>query len=154
MNSVIRKAQLQDLTHLARLFDLYRQFYGQETDLAGAENFIKERILQKDSLILVSEIQEDKTFAGFAQLYPSWSSIGMKKTWILNDLYVDSSFRSHGTGEALVLKAMEIARNSGARSLSLQTARTNTKAQKLYERLGWKKDEKFLTYSVRLEGVD
>lgn len=28
----------------------------------------------------------------------------------------------------------------------LQTAKTNDRAQKLYEKLGWKKDDKFYSY--------
>jgi predicted GNAT family acetyltransferase len=35
----------------------------------------------------------------------------------------------------------------GSRGLSLQTAVTNATAQRLYEKLGWKKNETFLTYT-------
>jgi ribosomal protein S18 acetylase RimI-like enzyme len=42
------------------------------------------------------------------------------------------------------------ARAAGAVALSLQTARTNLSAQRLYESLGWKRDEEFVEYGLAL----
>jgi ribosomal protein S18 acetylase RimI-like enzyme len=46
--------------------------------------------------------------------------------------------------------AAEEARQRGAASLLLSTARTNRAAQHLYESLGWVRDEEFYEYNLRL----
>jgi len=40
------------------------------------------------------------------------------------------------------------ARAAGAVALTLQTARTNLAAQRLYESLGWRRDEDFVEYGL------
>ena len=72
----------------------------------------------------------------------------MKKQWVLNDLYVRMEERKSGAGEKLMRTAMEFGLRDGSRGLTLQTAVTNIPAQKLYEKLGWKKNETFLTYNL------
>lgn len=142
---MIRKATLQDLAELTRLLDLYRQFYGQASDHASIKRFVQERLEKGDSTIFVADT-EGVRLGGFTQLYPSFTTIGLQRIWILNDLFVDPTFRSQGFGEGLIKAAVDFSKASGARNLSLQTALTNTPAKKLYERLGWKKNEQFLTY--------
>ncbi|MGW8957668.1 GNAT family N-acetyltransferase [Paenibacillus sp. NPDC055715] len=65
---------------------------------------------------------------GFTQLYPSFSSVSMKRTWILNDLYVQEEARKQGIAQALLDKAKLHAIQSNAKSLELQTAPDNTNA--------------------------
>lgn len=143
--TLIRRASPVDLPQLATLFDGYRQFYSQASDVPAAAAFLAERFEQSDSVILVAE-GASGTLLGFTQLYPTFSSVRMRTSWILNDLFVDSSSRSLGLGEELLKAAEAFSLASGSRGLTLQTARTNLTAQRLYERLGWTQDEKFLTY--------
>jgi ribosomal protein S18 acetylase RimI-like enzyme len=138
-------ATMQDLDQLAALFDGYRQFYKQASDLAGAKDFLAARLKNEESVIYVATISPGK-LAGFVQLYPCFSSIGMTSTWILNDLFVAPEFRQRKIAEALLTEAVNFSRARGARSLSLQTALTNTSAQRLYEKMGWRRDEKYYTY--------
>jgi ribosomal protein S18 acetylase RimI-like enzyme len=49
-----------------------------------------------------------------------------------------------------MLAAAAEARSRGAVSLVLSTARTNAPAQRLYESLGWVRDEEFYEYNLRL----
>jgi len=63
----------------------------------------------------------------------------MERMYILNDLYVDSSCRNEGVGEALIDKAKELCKSLNYKGLGLQTAQDNP-AQKLYERLGFEID--------------
>jgi len=141
----IRAATISDLAQLAPLFDGYRQFYQQPTDVEGATEFLRARLKNQESVIFVSFDEQEK-LTGFVQLYPSFSSVGMRTTWVLNDLFVSPAYRKMKYGEALLLRAMEFSRESGARNLSLQTALTNANAQALYEKLGWKRDVKYYTY--------
>jgi ribosomal protein S18 acetylase RimI-like enzyme len=145
----IYQASLEDLEEVSRLFNLYRIFYEQPSDRAGAEDFIEERLTQKDSVIFV--IKEKVSYLGFTQLYPSFSSVSMKKTWILNDLFVAEEARKKGAGAMLMNKAREFAEETGAKSISLSTAFNNHSAQRLYERLGYKRDEQFFHYELTLK---
>lgn len=126
------------MPQLAQLFDRYRQFYGKPADLAGAMEFLRQRMLQAQSTVLLS-LTEDDQGAGFTQLYPSFSSTQMAPILILNDLYVDADWRRHGVGRALMEAAANYGRGVGARSLQLETAADNHPAQHLYESLGWQR---------------
>lgn len=143
---MIREATINDLNQLALLFDLYRQFYQQESNIALASDFLRKRLENKESKIFVASSVKENTIAGFVQLYPTFSSIGLKNTWILNDLFVSPHHRGEGWGEKLIKQAINFSESTGARSLMLQTGKSNVAAQRLYERLGWAKDEKYFTY--------
>lgn len=143
----LRRADLNDLAPLALLFDQYRQFYKQASDVEGARHFLKERLLHKESVIFVAQPDASPKLVGFAQLYPSFSSVGMKRLWILNDLFVASDARQLGAGKALLQASVDFARGDGARGVSLKTAVDNVTAQKLYEAAKWTRDDKFLTYN-------
>ncbi|MGO4889485.1 GNAT family N-acetyltransferase [Anaerobacillus sp. MEB173] len=144
----IYQATIVDLEGVSNLFNLYRMFYEQTSDIEGAKNYIKERLERKDSVIFV--VKDKQKYVGFTQLYPTFSSISMKRAWILNDLYVDEEARKQGIGEMLLHKAEEHAIKTGAKSISLSTAPDNDSAQKLYEKNGYKQDTEFLHYELSL----
>ena len=54
MDYRIIHAGAEHLTLLARLFDEYRQFYGKPADLRAAAEFLRERILQCQSMLLLA----------------------------------------------------------------------------------------------------
>lgn len=132
------------LGHLAPLFDAYRVFYKQKSNLAAAKQFLNERITKSESTIFLAYNQEGIA-VGFVQLYPTFSSVSLQNFYILNDLYVKESERSKGIGKALLLKSIEFAHYKKSKGLALETVKDNP-AQKLYEHLGWKKDTEFLHY--------
>jgi ribosomal protein S18 acetylase RimI-like enzyme len=142
---LVSRATLADLDQLSALFDGYRQFYQQPSNVPGAQAFLEARIKNQESVIFVATINPGK-LAGFVQLYPSFTSVGMTSTWILNDLFVAPEFRQQKIGEGLLAEAVRFSKASGARNLSLQTAITNASAQRLYEKMGWHRDEKYYTY--------
>lgn len=131
----IRLAKVEDIPALAVLFDLYRQFYQQAPDLAAAETFLQERFALKESIVLVAE--ENGELAGFTQLYPIFSSVSLRRTWLLNDLYVLGSYRGRGVGTALLDAAKDLGRERGIKWLLLETAEDNRTAQSVYEKNGW-----------------
>jgi GNAT superfamily N-acetyltransferase len=142
----IRRAQAADLEVASRLFSGYLRFYGKQTPEASARAFIAERLAKQDSVFLLAEAEDGAI--GFTQLYPAFASLSLAPSWILNDLYVEPSARGRGAGEALMQAARDVALSNGAAELMLQTARDNRTAQQLYERLGWKRDEEFLVYTL------
>ncbi|WBL13743.1 GNAT family N-acetyltransferase [Sutcliffiella sp. NC1] len=144
----IYEATKNDVGGVSNLFNLYRMFYNQPSDLEGARSYITERMEKGDSVIFVAKIDDE--YVGFTQLYPTFSSISMKKAWILNDLYVDEQARGQGVGEKLLQRAKELAVQTGAKSISLSTALDNYTAQRLYEKNGYERDEHFYQYELSL----
>lgn len=145
----IVKASREHVGEVARLFDLYRQFYECDADLALATRFISDRIEREESDIFVA-IDGD-TASGFVQLYPSFCSVDVAKIYILYDLYVDASARKSGLGEKLMNAASEWAIQNGAARLDLLTEDNNLAGQHLYEKLGYKRtNEEFYAYSLQV----
>ncbi len=144
----IYQATLRDLDGVSALFDLYRVFYKQAPDPAAAKRFIQERLEKQDSVIYVA-VEEGK-YLGFTQLYPAFSSVSMKRLWILNDLYVDEASRKKGVGNQLMDAAKRLAEETQAKGLKLQTAVDNFTAQRLYEANGWVKDDQFYYYVLNV----
>jgi len=143
-----RRATLDDLSRLVPLFDAYRQFYEQAPDLIGAERFLRERLEKNESVIFLA-LDEHSRGAGFVQLYPVFSSVRMKRFWLLNDLFTAPEFRGQGIGEQLIEKAKQLASETNAKGLLLQTAVTNKAGQRLYERTGFVRDEDSYYYEWR-----
>jgi ribosomal protein S18 acetylase RimI-like enzyme len=146
----IRQATLEDLESVAPLFDAYRQFYLQPADLPLARAFLRARLAAGESLVYLAE--DEGTVLGFVQLYPLFSSTARRpgRIWLLNDLYVVSAARGRGVGRRLMDRARQLAEETGARSIELTTAGSNTRAQALYESLGYRRDEEFFYYSLGL----
>ena len=152
----IKRINLAEAGLVTGLFDKYRQFYRQPSNLSLAESFIKERLGKNESVIFIA-IEDGNGHhipAGFTQLYPKYSSMRASKNWILNDLYVDSNYRKRGIGEALIKAAMHFAKGEGATFVQLETAVDNHTAQSLYEAIGFEKQEPeigFLVYRIKID---
>lgn len=149
----VRRAGIADLDALTPLFDGYRVFYRQPSDPARARAFMKERLTRADSAVFIALVGAaggpPPAAAGFTQLYPSFTSVGTAKVWVLNDLYVDPAHRGRGVADRLMDAAERFAADDGARSISLLTAHDNTPARSLYERRRWSVDEQFVRYVKR-----
>src|SRR5207245_10249095 len=135
----IARAGLTDLDDLAPLFDGYRQFYGQRSDPAAARAFLRERIERDESVLYLA--YADREAAGFMQLYPSFSSVSLKRLWILNDLFVRSDVRRAGVGRALLVRARQHAIETGGKGLVVSTGQANAQAQTLQASSGCRRDK-------------
>jgi ribosomal protein S18 acetylase RimI-like enzyme len=142
------QARLEHLERVSQLFDQYRVFYKSSSDLETARKFIQERFHKSDSVVLV--VSNNGHIVGFTQLYPSFSSVSMKRVWILNDLFVEQTCRKQGVAKLLLSAAENFARQTEAIRISLATQISNVAAQSLYESLGYCKDEEFHHYSLKL----
>ncbi|MEK0363105.1 GNAT family N-acetyltransferase [Pseudomonas sp. CBC3] len=149
MQPEILRAEHADVGGVSRLFDAYRMFYGQPSNLELARNFIAERIRNDESVIFYAR-DTAESYIGFTQLYPVFSSISARRSWILNDLYVAESARGRGVGRMLMNRAREHAIATGATGVSLETAKANAGAQRLYESLGYARDDEFYSYFLDL----
>ncbi|MEM9243632.1 MAG: GNAT family N-acetyltransferase [Pseudomonadota bacterium] len=134
---------------IAILFDNYRQFYRQDSDITGARAYLKERIDRQQSVIFVA-YDEHQRLIGFAQLYPMFSSVAMKKHWLLNDLYITDTHRRQGVAKQLLDAVHKFARQDGADRVALKTEKHNAIAKQLYEKLGYQFDKIFDHYTLQL----
>jgi len=150
MPFTVKQADIQDLDAIAILFNEYRMFYKQESDLKGARSFLFDRFEHMESIIFAARDNESDALIGFTQLYPSFSSVSMKRSLILNDLYVRESFRNQGAAALLLDAAKSYALQIGAKGIGLATAIDNASAQRLYEKNGYTRVLDFYQYSMAL----
>ena len=143
----VQQATAADVASVAPLFDAYRQFYHQPADLDGARAYLTERLSRGESVVFWAQL-DDGTPAGFTQLYPIFSSTTMQRAWLLNDLFVAPAARQAGVGRALLQRAHAFAQETHAKELMLQTAVDNIPAQRLYESLGWQRDNDYYVYTL------
>lgn len=152
----IKRIKSSEINLVVELFDKYRIFYKQPSDINLAHDFIKNRLDNNESIIFVASIKKpgENLPVGFTQLYPKYSSVRTTQNWILNDLFVEANYRKQGIGEALIRAAMEFAQNNGSKFVELSTAVDNFTAQGLYESIGFKKQEpdtEFFTYRISVD---
>jgi len=140
----VRQAVLADLDEAAALFDQYRQFQGQRSDPAAARAFLSARFDHGESIVFIAAA--DRQPLGFAQLYPSFSSVSLKRVFIVNDLFVGEAGRRRGVATRLLDALEAYAWSLDASRISLNVARPNATAQALYEARGWKQDDQFFMY--------
>jgi ribosomal protein S18 acetylase RimI-like enzyme len=145
----IRRAGSGDAALLAPLFDAYRQFYGLASDPGLSRRYLSERLERGESVVLIASMIDGRA-VGFVQLYPTFASLRAARVFVLYDLFVAPEARRRGVAQRLMQAAAVEARTAGAVALTLQTARTNLAAQRLYESLGWKRDEEFVEYGLTL----
>ncbi len=145
----VTHADVSDIQKLASLFDQYRVFYEQETDIKRATAFLNSRFKNKDSVILLAHDNSD--IVGFTQLYPSFSSVGMERIWILNDLFVSPGSRGKNIAKNLMQAARKHAEETGAIRIDLATQVSNILAQNLYVSQGYNKNDSFYHYSLSIK---
>ena len=133
----VRRATKEDIEDLTVLFDLYRVWYHQPSDIAAAKKFLLQRMEKQESVIFVA-IENDRLI-GFTQLYPIFSSVSLQNAWLLNDLYVHATARKKGVAAQLLETARQYGCETDAKWLLLQTGNTNFTAQTVYEKNGWKR---------------
>lgn len=145
----IKQASIDDINIVAPLFNAYRIFYNQASDMAGATNFLYERIVKNQSTLFIAFINGQAV--GFTQLYPIFSSVSLRPALLLNDLYIAETARKMGIATALLNKAKEFGKQNNAGWLLLETAFDNYNAQSLYEKNGWIKQTDFF-FQFSLQG--
>ena len=149
MNFQIIKAELKDAPSIAPLFDSYRVFYKKESNLNLAIDFISSRLKNNESTIFYA-VDDSGSYIGFVQLYPTFSSVSAMRSWVLNDLYVNSSARGKGVAKLLMEAAKKLAVETGANGIALETAPDNEKAQALYKDLGYQLENEYQHYFLSL----
>ena len=143
----IVQATLDHLDLLAPLFVKYREFYGMLPYPESSRKFLEKRLKRKESVIyLALPDDSDDKLLGFCQLYPSFSSLSLKRVWILNDIYVAEDSRRMLVADNLMREAKKMAKQSNAVRMRVSTSSDNEVARKTYESMGFRKDTEFENY--------
>jgi GNAT superfamily N-acetyltransferase len=142
----IKQAGAADLPAAALLFDQYRQCQGESSDVVKAEDFLRQRLDHGEAVIFLAFINDQHGAVGFAQLYPIFSSVSLKRVFILNDLFVAEQGRRSGVAAELLAAIETYAWSMGASALRLNVKRANPNAIELYEKTGWQRDGEFFMY--------
>jgi ribosomal protein S18 acetylase RimI-like enzyme len=146
----VLRVEATHIDKIAPLFDAYRGFYGQPSNLQQSRDFIAERIARDESVIFFASDLTGNAL-GFVQLYPTFSSIDAHRTWLLSDLFTAPEARGQGVGRLLMNAARAFALSTGAKGMVLETATDNFGAQRLYESLGYVRDPGYYTYCLDLK---
>ncbi|MCF1489560.1 MULTISPECIES: GNAT family N-acetyltransferase [Pseudomonas] len=143
----IIQATLEHLDLLTPLFVKYREFYGQLPYPDSSRSFLEKRLKRKESIIYLALPDDgDDRLLGFCQLYPSFSSLSLKRVWILNDIYVAEDSRRMLVADNLMREAKKMAKQSNAVRMRVSTSSDNEVARKTYESMGFRKDTEFENY--------
>ncbi|WP_271410546.1 GNAT family N-acetyltransferase [Pseudomonas sp. Q1-7] len=143
----IVQATLEHLDLLTPLFVKYREFYGELPFPESSRKFLEKRLSRKESVIYLALPDDDDTrLLGFCQLYPSFSSLALKRVWILNDIYVAEDARRQLVADRLLQTAKKMARETNAVRMRVSTSVSNEVAHKVYESIGFREDAEFKNY--------
>jgi GNAT superfamily N-acetyltransferase len=149
--TVISIVGAADLAELLPLMRAYCDFY--EVDPSDDALLEMSRALvadpQRDGFQLIAR-DESGGAIGFATVFWTWSTSSASRIGVMNDLFVQPDARGSGTADELIAECARLVRERGARSLEWQTAKDNFRAQKVYDRIGGQRDDRWLSYSIDL----
>ena len=130
------------------LFEAYQRFYEvEEIDLGRNRTFL-ERFVGTDEEGWLFGAFEGMDILGFTCLHRHKSSLRAADTVLMYDLFVLPDARGKGVGRALIEKALEVARESGAVCLEWSTAPDNTTAQRLYDSMPGSEKSTWIVYEI------
>ena len=152
MIATVTEADLDELLPLMRGYcDFYEVAPSDEGLLAMSRRLIADPELEGVQLIARDD---GGTAVGFATIFWTWQTLGASRLGVMNDLFVSEGARGGGHADALIAECVERCRARGATDLAWQTARTNERAQAVYDRVGATRDDRWLDYSLTVEPGD
>lgn len=146
----IVQATLEHLDLLTPLFIKYREFYGELPFPDSSRKFLETRLKRKESVIYLALADDEDKLLGYCQLFPSYSSLSLKRVWILNDIFVAEDARRMLVADRLVQTAKQMAKDTNAVRMRVATSVSNEVAQKTYESIGFREDTRFKNYTLEL----
>ncbi len=122
------------------LFDAFQRLVPQLTKNNPPPSLTELTALVKsESSTLLIARADDSSIVGALSLTVYRVPTGIRS--IIEDVIVDESARGQGIGEALMRRALEIAKEKGAAHLALTSNPMREAANRLYLRMGFKKRE-------------
>ena len=145
MIEIVTESDLPDLLPLMRAYcDFYEVGPSDEALLAMSRELIADP--GKEGLQLIARA-EDGSAVGFATIFWTWTTLSASRIGVMNDLFVAPEARGSGAAASLIEACADHCRERGITQLDWTTAHDNLRAQKLYDRVGAQRDERWLDYS-------
>ena len=137
--SRVTTADLPELLPLVRAYcDFYEVNPADDALLAVSRALIDNP--DREGVQLIARA-DNRDAIGFATVYWSWNTLIATRVGIMHDLFVVPSARGTGAADLLISACVDECRKHGATTLAWQTARDNTRAQRVYERVGATREE-------------
>ena len=137
--SRVATADLANLLPLVRGYcDFYEVAPSDDALLAVSRALIADPDREGVQLIARSEGGDA---VGFATVYWTWDTLIAARVGVMHDLFVVPAARGTGIADLLIDACVQECRRHGAAKLGWQTAPDNTRARRVYERIGATKDE-------------
>jgi GNAT superfamily N-acetyltransferase len=145
--ATVTEADLPELLPLMRGYcDFYEVDPSDDALLALARMLIDDP--EQGTQLLARD--EEGNAVGFATIFWTWSTLSAAQLGVMNDLFVAQDARGGGFADALIAACAERCRGRGVHELAWQTAHTNLRAQAVYDRVGARRDDRWLDYSFRV----
>jgi len=133
---MIEEVTSQNIEDVLPLIREYQIFYGvKDIDEEKNREFFSQFIQNHENGILHLYKVAHKAI-GFTTIYKGFSSTRSETVAVLNDLYIQPSYRGNGYAKELINNALKTAKLMGFSRLQWLTADDNETAQKLYNNLG------------------
>jgi GNAT superfamily N-acetyltransferase len=143
--ATVTEADLPELLPLMRGYcDFYEVAPSDDRLLALARTLIGDT----DQGVQLIARDDGGAAIGFATIFWTWSTLSAERLGVMNDLFVVEGARGGGVADALIAACADRCRERGATELAWQTAHTNLRAQAVYDRVGAKRDDRWLDYSL------
>ncbi|MCW8932630.1 MAG: GNAT family N-acetyltransferase [Gammaproteobacteria bacterium] len=132
---MIEKVSPDNFSDVLPLIREYQEFYAVENiDETKNEKYFSQFLTDHQNGVLYLCHIDGKAI-GFATIYKGFSSTRAETVAVLNDLYVQTSYRGNGYGKDLINYAESEAKKMGFSRLQWLTAQSNERAQQLYNDL-------------------
>ncbi|MDX6153280.1 GNAT family N-acetyltransferase [Marinococcus sp. PL1-022] len=137
MSIRIRTVETEDIPSLAEAMQAYIVDHYEHPDpgIGKLKTLIK-KLLAQPEIGIQFIVEHYGDLIGFATLYQTFSTLQVKKTAILNDLYIYQEFQGQHYGKELLEFVLSYVQSEDYAGMVLETDRSNKKARRLYESLG------------------
>ena len=139
MKISIVQGDAHNVHEAAGVFDLFRQHYGEQSDIKTCVEFLVARQEASESVVYFAK-DDVGDVVGFTQLYPMFSSVPFRRDLFLGDLFVVETARGKGIGRMLLEAAKIYGNDIASKGILLTTDIENTNAQELYKSFGFEPD--------------
>jgi GNAT superfamily N-acetyltransferase len=138
----IRHARPGDEAELAHLLDDHELHFGSRAPAGAATAGAAFLVAPPAGGTLCLVAEQNGRLVGFAILNPYFPAAGLSHGLLLKELYVAAEARSAGVGEQLIASIRDVAEQRGYTRVIWTTGGDNVDAQRLYDRLGMRREKK------------
>jgi GNAT superfamily N-acetyltransferase len=138
--------RIAEISDLAILIELVREFHKNEK-LSFDENIdsdVLRHFLADESLGKAYLVQQEDEVLGYIILTLGYSLEYRGRDAFIDEFYICPTHRGKGIGTQMLAFAEDACRELGVRSLHLEVDFENSDAQRLYDRVGYQRHNRFL----------